>query len=240
MIKAVIGVLPVVDGAGTSSIENSYIKAIEASGGAAVMLPYTESGESIGKFAKVCDGFIFAGGADIDPKRYGEEARDVCGELAPLRDAVEFSAFEIIARTGKPVMGICRGMQLINVACGGSLYQDIPSEVGTELLHKQEHPHSEPAHEVSLVVGGLAHTVIGKSRTHVNSLHHQAIKRLGQGLVATVVADDGIIEGIAGDGEQLVWGFQWHPEKTFDLSEDSRKIFAYFIDRCAEEKKKGK
>lgn len=238
MIQAVIGILPVVDGARISSIENSYIKAIEASGGATVMLPYTESEESIGAFARMCDGFIFAGGADIDPHRYGEEARENCGELAPLRDAVEFSAFKVILESGKPVMGICRGMQLINVAMGGTLYQDIPSEVGTELSHKQDNPHSEPAHEASLVIGGLAHKVIGKSRINVNSLHHQAVKKLGAGLVATVVADDGIIEGIAGDGEQLVWGFQWHPEKTFEQSDDSKKIFAYFVSRCAEEKKK--
>ena len=127
---------------------------------------------------------------------------------------------------------VCRGSQLINVALGGTLYQDIPSEIKTDLTHKQEHPHSEPAHEANVVSGSLLHSLIGKSRIHINSLHHQAIKELGDGLSPMAVADDGIIEAIARTGKRLVWGFQWHPEKTFDNSEDSKIIFKKFIEEC--------
>ena len=228
----IIGILPVVDGEKKSKIENTYIRAIEASGGVTLMLPYTQSGEAIESFVNLCDGFIFAGGKDIEPARYGEEKHELCGETAPYRDEVEFAAFEKIIKTNKPVMGICRGSQLINIALGGTLYQDIPSEIKTDLTHKQEHPHSEPAHEASVVSGSLLHRLIGKSRIHINSLHHQAIKTLGEGLTPMAVADDGVIEAIVKDGERLIWGFQWHPEKTFDASEDSRIIFKKFVEEC--------
>lgn len=227
-----IGVLPNVDGEKKSKIENTYIRAIEASGGAAILLPYTANPESIDRFIDLCDGFIFAGGADIEPARYGEEKHPLCGETTPYRDQVEFLAFEKIMKTEKPIMGICRGSQLINVALGGTLYQDIPSEIKTDLTHKQEHPHSEPAHEANVVSGSLLHSLIGKSRIHINSLHHQAIKELGDGLSPMAVADDGIIEAIARTGKRLVWGFQWHPEKAFDNSEDSKIIFKKFIEEC--------
>lgn len=227
-----IGVLPNVDGEKKSKIENTYIRAIEASGGMAILLPYTANPESIDRFIDLCDGFIFAGGADIEPARYGEEKHPLCGETTPYRDQVEFLAFEKIMKTEKPIMGICRGSQLINVALGGTLYQDIPSEIKTDLTHKQEHPHSEPAHEANVVSGSLLHSLIGKSRIHINSLHHQAIKELGDGLSPMAVADDGIIEAIARTGKRLVWGFQWHPEKTFDNSEDSKIIFKKFIEEC--------
>lgn len=227
-----IGVLPNVDGEKKSKIENTYIRAVEASGGMALLLPYTANPESIEMFVSLCDGFIFAGGADIEPARYGEEKHPLCGETTPYRDEVEFLAFEKIMETEKPIMGICRGSQLINVALGGTLYQDIPSEIKTDLTHKQEHPHSEPAHEANVVSGSLLHSLIGKSRIHINSLHHQAIKALGDGLTPMAVADDGVIEAIVKDGERLIWGFQWHPEKTFDNSEDSRIIFKKFIEEC--------
>ena len=227
-----IGVLPNVDGEKKSKIENTYIKVIEASGGMAILLPYTANPESIERFVGLCDGFIFAGGADIEPARYGEEKHPLCGETTPYRDEVEFLAFEKIMKTEKPIMGICRGSQLINVALGGTLYQDIPSEIKTDLTHKQEHPHSEPAHEANVVSGSLLHSLIGKSRIHINSLHHQAIKELGDGLTPMAVADDGIIEAIVRTGKRLVWGFQWHPEKTFDNSADSKIIFKKFIEEC--------
>ena len=228
-----IGILPVVDGEKKSKIENTYIRAIEASGGVAVMLPYTTNEAAISRFAEICDGFIFAGGADIEPHRYGEEKHAACGETTPYRDEVEFLAFAKVVKTEKPIMGICRGSQLINVALGGTLYQDIPSEISTDLTHKQEHPHNEPAHEASVVSGSLLHSVIGKGRIHINSLHHQAIKDLGKGLSPMAVADDGIIEAIhKTDTKRLIWGFQWHPEKTFDTCEDSRLIFKKFIEEC--------
>ena len=227
-----IGILPVVDGEKKSKIENTYIRAVEASGGNVIMLPYTDNGESIERFVNLCDGFIFSGGADIEPHRYGEEKSEMCGETTPYRDEIEFAVFERAIKTNKPIMGICRGSQLINVALGGTLYQDIPSEIETDLTHKQEHPHSEPAHEASVVSGGLLHKVIGKSRIHINSLHHQAVKKLGEGLVPMAVADDGVIEATYLPGERLIWGFQWHPEKTFDNNEDSRLIFKKFVEEC--------
>jgi putative glutamine amidotransferase len=232
-MKPLIGILPNVDGEKKSKIENTYVRAIEQSGGAAIMLPYTESQESIERFVGLCDGFIFAGGADIEPCRYGEERHENLGETTPYRDQVEFLTFAEILKTRKPIMGICRGSQLINVALGGTLYQDIPSEIKSDLTHKQEHPHSEPAHEANVVSGSLLHLIIGKSRININSLHHQAIKGLGRGLEPMAVADDGIIEAIhKTDDDRLLWGFQWHPEKTFDNSEDSRAIFKKFVEEC--------
>ena len=147
-----IGVLPNVDGEKKSKIENTYIRAIEASGGAAILLPYTANPESIDRFIDLCDGFIFAGGADIEPARYGEEKHPLCGETTPYRDQVEFLAFEKIMKTEKPIMGICRGSQLINVALGGTLYQDLPEEFRTErtLDHHMTPPYDRTVHEVLL------------------------------------------------------------------------------------------
>ena len=142
-----IGIFGDVNAEQDVTTQRVYTKAIELSGGVPILLPYVENGEVIEQFAELCDGFLFTGGADIEPRRYCEQAKNTCGKIEYYRDELEFKAFEIAHRTSKPILGICRGLQLINVALGGTLYQDIPSEINTEILHKQSEPKFSFSHD---------------------------------------------------------------------------------------------
>ena len=118
--KIIIGILGIVDDEVITKLQNTYTKAIESSGGIPLLLPYVENDESIDTFVKICDGFLFTGGADIEPSRYGEEKKDTCGNIHPYRDELEFKAFEKIYPTGKPIMAICRGAQFVLSFCPSS------------------------------------------------------------------------------------------------------------------------
>lgn len=227
-MRAVIGILPVVDGDGVSSVRPEYVRAVEEAGGVALMLPYTESAETVRRFCEICDGFIFAGGVDIEPERYGEPRRECCGETSPLRDRVELLAFAEIFNTGKPILGICRGCQLINVALGGTLYQDLVSERGGDVVHRSAVAGETAHHDVTLDGDSHLAVALGCERVSVNSIHHQAIKKRGRGLSPFAIADDGLIEAARHDTHPYLEIYQWHPERIRD-GELGRAIFAAFV-----------
>jgi putative glutamine amidotransferase len=181
------------------------------------------------------DGVLFAGGKDINPKHY-EEAIKYPGlvQIDEKRDAFEFELFARAHRHGLPILGICRGIQMINVKFGGTLYQDLHSEAPVEREHMQSAPRPEPTHVVILTdpESRLAETFKGSCR--VNSLHRQAIKRLGRGLKVTAHSEDGLVEAVeSADAYPFLMAVQWHPEEMVDRSEQ-RKIFEKFVAKCCE------
>ena len=198
----------------------------------AVLLPYTKKRELIEQFAVLCDGFLYAGGVDVDPARYGEERLEACGEISALRDEIELFAFDLLLETKKPMLGICRGAQVINVALGGTLYQDIPSQIDTELIHRQGEPYSAPAHTVTLKEGCPLAELLGQTRIAVNSLHHQAIKLPGRGLDVIAHADDGVVEAAYLPAHPYLYLIQWHPERSYEADSNSRLIFEKFVEAC--------
>ena len=234
----IIAILGAVDDDKTVTLLNTYTRAIEASGGLPFIIPYTESEEQIKEYVTRCDGVLFSGGCDVEPKRFGEETKESCGVIQKNRDALEFAVFKRAFEKKKPIMGICRGAQVINVALGGSLYQDIPTEIPSDIPHRQPQPRTEPSHEVKILSDTPLMELIGKERMTANSFHHQAIKALGDGLEVMALADDGIIEAVYHTGDSYVIAYQWHPERLYTIDEDNMILFTDFIKAATEESEK--
>lgn len=226
----IIGLLAEIDDERNARMLNSYARSIEENGGLPLLLPFLKDDESIRRFVDVCDGFVFTGGVDVEPKRYGEPTHPKCGDIKLFRDDLEFRVAERVLETNKPILAICRGIQLLNVALGGKLYQDIPSEIPSEISHTQSEPKTKPSHSVNIIPGTPLHALIKKDRMVANSFHHQAIRTLGKGLEIMALADDGIIEAVYLPGERFFRAYQWHPERLFSTDGDNRAIFIEFIE----------
>lgn len=178
------------------------------------------------------DGLFLAGGVDIDPASYREDKLDVCGRTDPDRDQVELLLTRWAIEDGKPVLGVCRGMQVLNVACGGSLLQDVEQASARFVKHDyfpaQGFARDHLAHEAMVSPGSFLHRVYGGATILVNSMHHQGIRQLGRNLVATVRAPDDLIEGIEGTTDNFVVGVQWHPEMLIERDAGTRRLFTEF------------
>lgn len=231
-MKPIVGILAVVDDEKTTSCAQSYVDVIEKSGGIPLLLPFVNNEETVCAFVELCDGFMFTGGKDVEPKRYGEETSDGCGIIQVHRDFLEFAVFSKVVKTQKPILGICRGMQVINVGLGGTLYQDIANGFCTSILHKQTEPKSEPSHSVRVEKDTPLYALTGKEIIPANSFHHQAVKTLGSGLEIMALAEDGIIEAVYSSGRQYIRAYQWHPERLFGIDTQNRLIFEDFIRVC--------
>ena len=231
-MSKIIGILATVDSEKNTKLSQFYISAIEHSGAIPVVLPYSEENRTIDGFIDLCDGFLFSGGVDIDPKYYGEEQMPFCGEIQSYRDEFELKIFKKIIDKGKPILAICRGAQLVNVALGGTLFQDIPSQTSATINHRQTEDTLSFSHSVKVLFGTPLYDLINKESLPANSFHHQAIKELGNGLRAMAISDDGIIEAVWLDGKNYLRAYQWHPERVFDKSTENKMIFDDFIKAC--------
>ena len=231
-MKPIIGITPEIAEDGKVSLNYAYTHAIEAAGGIPLVLPCTEDEALLDRLAALCQGFCFSGGEDIEPARYGEEKHPKCGEQALRRDAFDFAMFRKALATGKPILGICRGGQLINVALGGTLWQDLPSQFPSEIHHVQKEEKFATSHSVAVLPGTPLAAITGKSRITANSFHHQAAHKLGEGLQIMAQADDGVVEAMYLPGHRFLWALQWHPERICDIDADARALFSCFIDAC--------
>jgi putative glutamine amidotransferase len=231
-MQPIIGIFAEIDAEATAKLQNTYVKAIEKSGGIPLLLPYVQGDATIARFVSLCDGFCFTGGADIDPTRYGEDKRATCEEVQYHRDDLEFRALHQVLKTEKPILAICRGAQLINVAFGGTLYQDIPSETPTHVLHRRQEDKYSLFHTVKVLADTPLRNLVQTEQICVNSFHHQAVKKLGAGLEIMAVADDGMAEAFYGSEKRYLRAYQWHPERLFDLDESHRVIFEDFVKAC--------
>jgi putative glutamine amidotransferase len=196
-------------------VPESYIEAVERAGGIPVVLPPTFDAK-VDALLKLVDGLILTGGVDIDPQLYGESPLPKQGNIDPLRDSFELALTRRCLKVGKPVLAICRGIQLLNVAAGGSLYQDVNSQVVGSLKHRQQAPTYYATHRVQLGEGSRLLDVFGGEVVAVNSFHHQAVKDVAPGFRATGWAEDGLVEVIESQGRGWVLGVQWHPERMLD------------------------
>ena len=232
-MKPVIGIMPLwFDEKGFLTMPPAYTDAILAAGGLPLIFPFTEEPEDISQLADLCDGFLFTGGHDVSSRLYGEEPLEDLVDECPKRDLLEVAVVKKAAAEDKPVLGICRGIQLINAALGGTLIQDLPSQFPSEIAHFQEPPYDEPSHKVRLEKDSPLFALLQAEELAVNSTHHQAVKDPAPGFVVTARATDGVIEGICAPGKRFFWGVQWHPEKLCTHDENSAKIFRTFVDRC--------
>ena len=196
--------------------EADYGLAVARAGGLPRLLPLSSTSLRDDDLAGV-DGLLLTGGGDVDPGRYGETTSPATGGVDPERDAAEFALLDLAVRTGRPVLGICRGCQVINVGLGGSLVQDL-TEV-TALPHLVPDRRNETVHPVTPVEGSLLAELEGDHEIEVNSIHHQAVKELGSGLRAVGTAPDGTIEAVEWPGSPLL-GVQWHPETLSGSAHD--------------------
>ena len=227
----IVGLIVNVDKDLRINMHGAYGQAISCSGGIPLVLPYIENEEIIAEFVDRCDGFLFTGGADVDPRYYGEEKKSTCGETEPNRDKLEMAVLSRALKSGKPIMGICRGLQIINVAMGGKLYQDIPTEFETRIGHQQTEGANDPSHTIIIENGSPLEGVIGKREMTGNSFHHQAIKSLANGLEVSAVAADGIIEAVYAPDKKYLCAYQWHPERLYRF-DDNKALFDDFINAC--------
>lgn len=213
---------------GTAYMNHEYCCAILSAGGLPIILPLTTDPDTLRRYAEMCHGLLLTGGHDIAPAIYGEETRPDCGEVVPERDEMEIKLLDMFMASDKPILGICRGIQLINAHLGGTLYQHIPAQYETELVHNQPAPFHIPSHSVSLSepLGSL----LGCTSLAVNSLHHQAVKPPAPGLQVTALSPDGLIEALCDPKRKFFHAVQWHPEKMTDSA--SKAVFAAFVAAC--------
>lgn len=214
-----------------SLIANDYSEAIIRSGGIPIVIPISEDETYIKDIAEKIDGLLLSGGADMDPLLSGQRADAKTGRVSPQRDNQELLLLDYIYKnTKKPILGICRGLQLINVYFKGNLILDLPS--AGYLSHSiSNNERYNPIHDVTIYEDTLLREIIGNEKTYVNTIHHQAIGELGEGLKVSAISEDNVIEAIESKNvkERFILATQWHPEMTSLKDNSHQRIFDYFI-----------
>ncbi len=215
-------------------LAGDYVKAVELAGGTPIIIPVVDDLDSIWEFVKSLDGIIFTGGSDIDPYDYGENPDKKLGNVNPFRSRHEIELCKrVLYDTEIPILGICRGLQLINIIAGGTLYQDLESQMKGGFNHSLSiFPKFYPSHQVQIQRESKLGKIFSREKMGVNSFHHQGVKDLGRGLVASMMAEDGLAEGIELEGDRFVVAVQWHPEAMIEKDEVYLKLFLSFIDEC--------
>ena len=214
-----------------------YMDGIECAGGLPIMLPLSSDEVIIKQLCRTVDGLLFTGGPDVFPGLYRQDVSAFCGPVCKMRDDMELALFsEAVINMNKPALGICRGIQLFNVALGGTLYQDLPSQLKGKISinHRQNPPDNVPSHTVMINSGSPLHTLGITESIEVNSSHHQGIRELSPELESMAFAEDGLIEAVYMPGRKFVWAVQWHPERTL-YEQYSRMLFDGFVGACHRE-----
>lgn len=234
------GGVKLVDGIRRTGVNEAYAQSVANAGGLPILLTPQIPAEHAAAALDGLDGLILSGGEDVDPARYSEVPSPRLGAVDSRRDSLEFALFDAARRRGLPVFAICRGMQVVNVALGGTLYQDIPSEHGQEIRHEVQPPRNTRVHRVRIRPGTRLAHILGITGLDTNTIHHQAIKTLAPGLTVTADADDGVIEGVEGAPDQpWLVAVQWHPEEFHNQADaPERKLFRAFVEE-AERRKAG-
>lgn len=210
-------------------VNEDYTNAIEKSNGTPIIIPPNFSEKSLMKYLSLCDGFLFTGGKDIHPLLYGLSPINKCNNFDKEVDENTIKLMKLAIKSNKPILCICRGMQLLNVALGGTLYQDIETEIETKTIgHNFNFIKSDEVHSISINNDATLFNYFG-NELYVNSIHHQSIKTLGKDLIVSATASDGVIEGIELPKKDHVIGVQWHPEMMLSTSNKMKCIFDEFI-----------
>ncbi len=213
-----------------------YVHALRHAGAIPWLIPLLpDDRETLREIYSRLDGVFLTGGVDVDPTNYGEQRAEYCGKTDPDRDAVEIQLIRWAKEDQKPLFAVCRGIQIVNVALGGSLYQDVTKQVPTALRHDYFPTADQPArdylaHAIDVANSSRLAELLGGTSVKVNSMHHQAIKQLAPGLTATAHAPDGIIEGVEGSNGQYLVAVQWHPEELEGRDAGMRRLFTSFVE----------
>lgn len=230
MKKPIIGITCVVNWQDGKQMQNeTYIQAILKAGGIPLLLPAVEGEDVILAHAALLDGLVVSGGPDIDPLYFGEQPIPGLGGVVPLMDSYEVRLIRLFLELDKPILGICRGEQVLNAAAGGTLYQDIYSTLPGLLKHRQEAPRPFRSHSISIQSGTKLASILGVEQTLVNTFHHQAVAQPAPGFVISASAPDGIVEAIESQNHRFALGVQWHPEGMWNVAENHDTLFAAFI-----------
>ncbi len=208
----------------------AYVIALENAGLVPVIIPPLSNEGAAAAILDSVAGLVLTGGEDVDPARYGEARHEKIRSVNTARDATEAALIEGARDRGTPVLAICRGIQILNVALGGTLIQDIPSECDTEIAHDEEAARDSRTHEISIESGSRIAAAMGTARCSVNSFHHQSVKRVAEGMRVTARSSDGVIEGLESIGDAWwVMAVQWHPEEMIrDREPWDRGLFKAF------------
>jgi putative glutamine amidotransferase len=213
-------------------LNQPYVTAIHEAGGIPIILPVGLEARYPNKAISFCDGILFPGGGDLDPNIYADYPLDKLGRVDPRKDRTEMDLFTLAFNMNMPILGICRGLQLINVAMDGTLHQDLQSQVRMSMNHAPNYPRSEVSHRVDIEAGTKLYKIFGETSMWVNSSHHQAVKLHGKGLIVNAKSPDGVVEGLEHPGKKWVIGVQWHPELYWRNDRLMAKLFKEFVDAC--------
>lgn len=211
----------------------AYLKAIRATGGIPVILPLEADEDDLRQVLNHVDGVLFTGGPDVHPFYFGEETQRFCGNVSVKRDAMELLLLKLAMAMKKPILGICRGVQLLNIGLGGDIYQDIPSQFKEDfpIAHTQPFGYDIPSHTIAAEGGTLLAAIARDSVIRVNSMHHQAVRNVAPGLVASGHAPGGLVEAIEMPEYPFLLGVQWHPEYLWEEDNAARRIFETFVEK---------
>jgi putative glutamine amidotransferase len=214
--------------------KQAYVAALVRAGAAPLLLPQLADSPPLRAIYARLDGLLLPGGGDVDPVHYGESIHEKCGSIDTERDGMELALTRWAIEDGKPLFAICRGIQVLNVALGGSLYQDIQAQVPGALEHTRAPgaPPSHLAHAVAVIEDTQLAEILGADPLQVNSRHHQAIKNLAPGLAVAAEATDGIIEAVEVTGQPYAIGVQWHPEDLAGNDAQAQRLFDAFRQSC--------
>ncbi len=221
------------EGSNRHYVNDAYVSAVHRAGAVPLIIPVTDGREVISSILDICGGVILTGGDDISPLLFGEEPVKGLGKQSPQRDAFELLLFRMALERSYPVFGVCRGLQLINVALGGTLYQDIGDLPEFTIQHLQKASRQAVTHHIDIVPDTYLYEVLG-DKALVNSWHHQAIKKLAGSLRVTARSRDGVIEAVEADGCDMppIIGVQWHPEELAATVPGMAKLFKTFVGLC--------
>ncbi|HVL12106.1 MAG TPA: gamma-glutamyl-gamma-aminobutyrate hydrolase family protein [Gemmata sp.] len=218
---------------------HSYVEELRKVGAIPWLIPLVpHDPDTLREIFDRLDGVFITGGVDVDPSRYGEARTPLCGTTDPDRDAVEIALLHHAQSRQLPVLAVCRGIQILNVACGGTLYQDVQAQVPAALKHDYFPTPEQPsrkylAHDVTVKAGSRLGHILQGAVVPVNSMHHQAIKDLAPNLTPTAYAPDGIIEGVEGLDSPYLVAVQWHPEELTETQPGMARLFTSFVEAAA-------
>ena len=235
-MKPVIGIISHIDTArsplGASSLGNTYVNSIEAVGGIPIILPCYINADNMNTYLNMCDGFLFSGGIDISPSYYNEEPHLKLGATDLALDEGQITFMRKVLDANIPVLGICRGHQVLTVASGGTLYQDLSEHEGLYIKHTQETPNGNYSHKIYFEPDSILYSIFG-DWTYGNSYHHQAAKSTGPDARIIAYSEDRIPEAIQITSKDFALGVQWHPEAMFAHGDERmRPVFEAFVDAC--------
>lgn len=219
-------------------VNKDYVSSVISAGAVPLMIPMDVTEENLRQTLELVDGMIFSGGHDIAPIRYGEEPHQKLQEICPERDDFDFLLYRLAKEHSLPILGICRGFQLMNVSEGGKLYQDLSLKNTESLKHSQGHGPSIPTHTVKVESGSKFYKILGKEEIRVNSFHHQAVKSTSENVAISGKALDNVVEAIELKNYPFGLGVQFHPEMLQAKEEDMKKIFAALVSAAKEYREK--